>query len=133
MKSISDALGLGRVRAAPQSPHQRRVLFRNCRRGGITAATFLLCCSVVGCETTNYAPQITAMPHKEDADLRKMDEGRTLFVHRCIECHTLPVVWRYTPEDWVELVNEMSQRAALKPAERDAVIAYIVAVQSMKD
>ena len=31
----------------------------------------------------------------QDVHLAMLREGRTLFVHRCIECHTLPVLWRY--------------------------------------
>ncbi len=53
-----------------------------------------------------------------------------LFVHRCIECHTLPPIWKYSREDWPKIVNDMSHRASLKPAEREAVIAYILAVRS---
>jgi hypothetical protein len=56
-------------------------------------------------------------------DLTMLREGRRLFVHRCIECHTLPPLWRYGTEDWPEIVNSMSHRASLKPAEREAVIA----------
>jgi hypothetical protein len=52
-----------------------------------------------------------------------------LFVHRCIECHTLPPIWKYSREDWPKIVNDMSRRASLKPAERDAVIAYILAAR----
>jgi hypothetical protein len=95
----------------------------------------VLCCIFVGCETTNYAPPVTpqmapANSRKQDFDLVKLHEGRTLFVHRCIECHTLPVLWHYTPKDWTEIVNSMSHRASLKPAERDAVLAYILAVRA---
>jgi len=39
-------------------------------------------------------------------------------------------MWRYTTKDWIEIVNSMSHRASLKPAERDAVIAYILAVRA---
>lgn len=45
---------------------------------------------------------------------RTLQEGRTLFVSRCIECHTLPVVSRYDPVAWPWLVNDMSARAGLK-------------------
>jgi cytochrome c2 len=65
-------------------------------------------------------------PHVDLAILR---EGRTLFVHRCIECHTLPALWRYNTEDWPEIVNRMSHRASLKPGEREAIIAYILTVR----
>ncbi len=63
-------------------------------------------------------------------NLAILREGRTLFVHRCIECHTLPVLWHYRTEDWPEIVSSMSHRASLKPAEREAIVAYILAVRS---
>ena len=94
-----------------------------------------LCCSLASCESANYVPPVTAKmvsanSQRQEVDLRKLREGRTLFVHRCIECHTLPALWHYTPKDWAGIVNDMSHRASLKPAERDAVIAYILAVRT---
>jgi hypothetical protein len=96
-----------------------------------------------GCESANYVPPVTPQmastnSRRQDVDpstplrtsLANLERGRTLFVHRCIECHTLPALWRYTPKDWTEIVNSMSHRASLKPAERDAVIAYILAVRA---
>jgi hypothetical protein len=56
--------------------------------------------------------------------------GLREIAHRCIECHTLPPLWRYSVEDWPKVVNTMSHRASLKPGERDAVVAYIIAVRS---
>ena len=113
---------------------------------------------LASCESTNYVPPVTAKmvsanSRRQDVDLSthstnargrpslpprranttslaKLHEGRTLFVHRCIECHTLPAMWRYTTTGWIEIVNSMSHRASLKPAERDAVIAYILAVRA---
>ena len=90
--------------------------------------------AIFGCEsTTNYVPAVTpemAVGKKEkQVNLATLNEGRTLFVHRCIECHTLPPLWHYTIQDWREIVNSMSHRASLKPSERDAVIAYILAVR----
>ena len=81
----------------------------------------------VGCETSNYAPQITS--GKRNVDLLKLERGRQLFVHRCIECHTLPPTWKYSNEDWPKIVNDMSHRASLKPADREAVVAYILAAR----
>ncbi|HEX4639637.1 MAG TPA: hypothetical protein VH170_09130 [Chthoniobacterales bacterium] len=80
------------------------------------------------CETANYAPRITRSTSR-DVDLAKMQRGRNLFVHRCIECHTLPPIWKYSREDWPKLVDEMSHRAGLKPHERDAIVAYILAAR----
>lgn len=90
---------------------------------------------LVSCESTNYVPPVTpqmaaSSSRRQDVDLVKLREGRTLFVHRCIECHTLPAIWRYGAQEWPEIVNSMSHRASLKPAEREAVIAYILAVRA---
>lgn len=91
-------------------------------------------CLLASCELTNYVPPVTsqmATARKgQHVDLAMLREGRTLFVHCCIECHTLPALWRYNTEDWPEIVNSMSHRASLKPAEREAIVAYILAVRS---
>ena len=56
-----------------------------------------LICLLVSCESTNYEPPpVTAEMAKTGAnqhvDLATLREGRTLFVSRCIECHTLPPI-----------------------------------------
>jgi len=94
---------------------------------------FVLACVLASCQLTNYVPPVTpqmATARKgQSVNLAMLHEGRTLFAHRCIECHTLPVVWRYSSKDWPDIVDSMSQRASLKPAEREAIIAYIIAVR----
>jgi len=94
---------------------------------------FVLACVLASCQLTNYVPPVTsqmATARKgQSVSLAMLHEGRTLFAHRCIECHTLPVVWRYSSKDWPDIVDSMSQRASLKPAEREAIIAYIIAVR----
>jgi hypothetical protein len=89
---------------------------------------------LLACESVNYVPpatqQMAAAKKGRRVDVATLREGRTLLVHRCIECHTLPPLWRYSVEDWPKIVNTMSHRASLKPAERDAVVAYIIAVRS---
>jgi len=98
-----------------------------------TSILFVLACVLASCQLTNYVPPVTsqmATARKgQSVNLAMLHEGRTLFAHRCIECHTLPVVWRYSSKDWPDIVDSMSQRASLKPAERKAIIAYIIAVR----
>lgn len=86
----------------------------------------LIALQLVGCETANYAPIVTP-PRRMEAT--KLERGRTLFVRRCIECHTLPAIWKYSREDWPKIVDDMSHRASLNPADREAVIAYILAAR----
>jgi hypothetical protein len=94
---------------------------------------FLVSLILASCETTNYVPPVTpqmASSTSLGTSLSKLEQGRTLFVHRCIECHTLPAIWKYSREDWPKIVNDMSHRASLKPAEREAVVAYILTVRA---
>jgi nitrate/TMAO reductase-like tetraheme cytochrome c subunit len=90
---------------------------------------FLACLLFAGCETANYAPPVTARVARSEnrgAGVAKLERGRTLFVHRCIECHTLPPMWKYSREDWPLIVNDMAHRASLKTEDQQAVIAYIL-------
>ena len=84
-----------------------------------------------GCEYNNYyVPPVVSAKTGRDVDLAMLQRGRTLFAHRCLECHTLPPIWHYQIEDWPLIVNSMTHRASLKPAEREAIIAYIRAVRA---
>jgi hypothetical protein len=89
---------------------------------------------LLACESVNYVPpvnpQMAAATKGQRVDVTTLREGRTLLVHRCIDCHTLPPLWHYAVEDWPNIINTMAHRASLKPAERDAIVAYIVAVRS---
>jgi hypothetical protein len=88
---------------------------------------------LLSCESVNYVPPVApqmAAARGRHVDVATLREGRRLLVHRCIECHTLPPIWHYALEDWPNIVNGMSHRASLKPAERDAIIAYILAARS---
>ena len=111
------------VRAAPAFPIH------------LMLGTVVAVCFLFGCETANYAPPVTptmirlTSRTKQNADAMKLERGRTLFVRRCIECHTLPAMWKYSREDWPKIVNDMSHRASLKPEDRDAIVAYILAVR----
>jgi len=88
------------------------------------------------CGTTSFAPpppvtaELARAGAHQHVDLIALREGRALFVSRCIECHTLPMASRFTESDWPCIVHEMGERAKLKSAERDAVLAYIIAVHS---
>ena len=91
---------------------------------------------LVACESINYVPpatpQMAGATKGRPVDVALLQKGRTLLAHRCIECHTLPPLWHYKTEDWPEIVNSMSHRASLKPADRDAIVAYILAVRLQK-
>ncbi len=87
------------------------------------------------CGTTSFAPppvtpELARTGKSQHRDIAMLREGRTLFVSRCIECHTLPAVSQHSAREWPRLIDEMAGRASLKPAEREAVLAYILAVRT---
>lgn len=96
------------------------------------AAVALL--ALVSCESTNYGPPpVTAQMAKTGSHrvtMATLQEGRNLYVSRCIECHTLPVVSRYPAAQWPRIVDEMAERASLQPAQHNAVLAYILAAHA---
>jgi len=101
-----------------------------------TLGLLVVVACLAGCESLNYVPpatpQMAAATKGRPVNAALLQKGRTLLVHRCIECHTLPPLWHYKTEDWPEIVNSMAPRASLKPADRDAIVAYILAVRSQK-
>jgi hypothetical protein len=101
-----------------------------------TLGLLVVVACLVACESLNYVPPVTpqmaAAIKARPVNVALLQKGRTLLVHRCIECHTLPPLWHYKTEDWSKIVNSMAHRASLKPAEQDAIIAYILAVRSQE-
>jgi hypothetical protein len=103
--------------------------------GSILFTVALCVLGVVGCQALSYRPPaVTAEVVRAGAGMRvdeqTLREGRRLFVSRCIECHTPPIVWYYAESDWPGIVHRMAGRASLKPAEQKAIVAYILAVRA---
>lgn len=102
----------------------------------ILICTLLCIVDLNSCETANFAPpppvtsQMASVGRAQHVGVATLREGRALFVSRCIDCHTLPVVSRYGAAEWPQLVDKMSRRADLKRSERDAIVAYILAARA---
>jgi hypothetical protein len=100
----------------------------------ITGAAFIALI-LSGCgSTSSSAPPITAAIMSSGARAHEtreqLAEGRSLFVSRCIECHVLPAIASHSEREWPRLIDEMSGRANLKPAERNSLLAYILAARA---
>jgi mono/diheme cytochrome c family protein len=100
----------------------------------IFAMALICLADLSSCGTAFAPPPITTERTRagsaQYADIVMLREGRALFASRCIECHTLPPFWHYRSEDWPHIVDTMGKRAKLKRAERDAIVAYILAVRA---
>ena len=94
---------------------------------GVLSAVLL-----AGCTNTTPPPVTVQMAKHlpSTVEMTQLQHGRTLFASRCIECHTLPPVDGHTDSEWPHLVRAMAKRASLKPAEQDALLAYVLAARS---
>jgi len=90
----------------------------------------ILMLALPGCALDKFtpptvSPELIANARRDRADPQALSHGRSLFVSRCLECHTLPSVTKHSPDQWPHLVTRMSGRANLSASERDAITAYL--------
>jgi cytochrome c1 len=84
---------------------------------------------IVSC--ANFAPPPEVSPalisnaHSDHVDAGQLQNGRRLFTSRCLECHNLPPVAKYSRNEWPHLVSRMSGRANLSAPEQAAIVAYL--------
>jgi len=98
----------------------------------IVAAFLLLLVSCVETRPPEVTPAMAQSGKGRHMGTVELQRGRTLFAYRCIECHTLPAIASHTESEWPHLVDKMAGRASLKPADREAVLAYILAAHSQE-
>jgi len=62
-----------------------------------------------------------------------LEEGRTLYVNRCTECHELELLDSRTVSAWRDSVASMSRRANLDGAQQARIIEYLTVAQRGMD
>jgi mono/diheme cytochrome c family protein len=90
---------------------------------------------LASCETSlRSAPPVTTAfiraGERENADAQTLEEGRKVFVNRCISCHALPAIGRYDSERIPGIVNWMSPRAHLSRDQNYALVKYLFSLRS---
>jgi hypothetical protein len=128
--------------AAANAEHRTPNIERRTQKNSCLNSAFGVCFSLsllfLLAACTNTTPPIVApeMVLGKDSNrtvaLTKLEHGRVLFASRCIECHTLPPVNAHDASEWPCLVSWMAKRASLKPEEREAMIAYLVAARAQE-
>jgi mono/diheme cytochrome c family protein len=97
----------------------------------ITRAPLLILVLLLSaCAIDRFAPPpvtqaLVARASPDHATAPQLKTGRKIFASRCIDCHTLPVVSRYSRDQWPRLVSRMASRADLTADEEQSVIAYL--------
>ena len=96
----------------------------------VRAPLFVLALLLAACAANSFLPPpvspiLIARAQSDHVTAQRLSEGRVLFTHRCLECHTLPVITKYSRDEWPHLVSRMAPRADLTPAEEQSVLAYV--------
>ena len=108
----------------------------HCTRCAAQIVAVVIILFIVSC--ANFAPPPAVSPalisnaRSDHVDAEQLQNGRRLFVSRCLECHTLPRVTKYTREQWPHLVSRMSGRANLSASDQEAITFYLRAASSAK-
>ena len=63
------------------------------------------------------------------ADVATLDRGRKIYTTSCTECHVARPIAHYSAAQWRHYVSIMAPRAGLKPQDRTAVEAYVIAAR----
>jgi hypothetical protein len=100
-------------------------------RRPLAAATTLAIITLFIVSCANFAPPPTITPaliasaRLDHVSAQELTIGRSLFVSRCLECHTLPPVAKYPRNEWPHLVSRMSGRANLTASDQEAITVYL--------
>jgi uncharacterized membrane protein len=106
------------------------------RQGAVRLLGFALATTMlnVGCQSlTSIAPSVSPAMAKsaktQGFSPENLATGRNLLLTRCISCHSLVPISKFSAQRWPELVASMSERASLNETERAQITAYLVAAR----
>ena len=103
---------------------------RGAFRAGFGAACVL---ALWGCQTVSLpavSPAMTASAQKNGSSAGSLESGRIVLTTRCIGCHGVQPLGKYSLEKWGEIVDKMAPRAKLTQAQERDLLAYISAARS---
>ena len=56
---------------------------------------------------------------------KEMERGRKLYVAKCARCHKFYDPAKYTDAEWRSWMNKMSEKAKLKPDQKELLTRYL--------
>lgn len=100
----------------------------NCMKKSVflaVAVVVLLSCKSKIVPTENKTePILPIISEKSATDM--VDNGESIYKSKCGNCHDLPNVKAYTPQNWKPILQRMQKQADLSDAQIEAVYQYIV-------
>ncbi|MDP2337410.1 MAG: cytochrome c [Bacteroidota bacterium] len=97
----------------------------------ITVLLFGMVLFFSSCQQSNVSPTSSSayVPTASDvtasATLSQLQQGRSLFLSRCGNCHGLPSTDSYTSSNWSYIVSNMAPRAGLSSTDAALVLKYV--------
>lgn len=103
----------------------------------LLALIALCACLLNSCRSPAPAPPVNSSlvqaGVRQKASAPTLAAGRSLFLSRCVRCHALPNVSRFSAPRLTAIVGIMSRRARMGPKQHDALLKYLLTVRSLRD
>ena len=127
-KFISGICDLGPPPPVAATTFPRRSRWARPMASVISILFIVSCANFAG--PPEVSPALISNARSDQVDIAQLQDGRRLFLSRCLECHTLPPVAKYSRNEWPHLVSRMAGRANLSPGEQAVITAYLRAASA---
>ena len=75
--------------------------------------------------------ELTAIKTKyPDATLAQLTEGHSIYTGACTNCHGQKNIFKRSEASWLHEIDDMSPKANLAPAQKDALTKYILSMKA---
>lgn len=93
-----------------------------------------LCVLLVGgCVSLEQAaPSVTPAMVGKGVDQATLEAGRRIMLTSCVKCHTLEPLEKYSRDEWLESLVDMSKRAKLSQEKSAQLQAYVLAARAAR-
>ena len=87
---------------------------------------------IAGCATMDNTrlPTVTAKMAGHGVSTESLEAGRAVLATRCVSCHGLEPIAKYSENDWRRIVEGMGPRARLDAREERDLLAYLIAARA---
>ena len=92
----------------------------------MSRALVIIAISLAACVRSAPPPATAADASRAHIELAQLQEGRSLLVTKCGNCHRPPMPMEHAAAEWPEKLDEMSSRANLDTTQRHLIEQYLV-------
>jgi mono/diheme cytochrome c family protein len=96
----------------------------------VVGAVLLAACAASPYPHATAADVAKAQEQRHEVTLEQMEQGRSVYLSHCGQCHQLPDPKSHAPGKWPQEVAEMKQRAKLSDEQGEQIVAYLVGISS---